>query len=375
MGGAERHLALIAPRLRDHGWQPTIYCLTRKGDFANLVEARGVKVIGPLFDKRPELFIWRYLNLAASCLKLFFILLFQRPRIVHFFLPLAYTVGAPLSLLAGIKIRVMSRRSLNLYQRNHPIIRELEKLMHRLMTAIIGNSRAVVRDLVNEGCEHRRTGLIYNGIDVATYESAVPVSSWTGHDLVIVCVANLIPYKGHADLFEALAGVHSDLPKNWILLCAGRDDGWGAELERMSLRLGLDKRIRMLGSCADVPALIKAADIGVLCSHEEGFANTILEGMAAGKPMIVTDVGGNREAVIDGVTGLVVPPKNPRALGQAIVSIASDSVARRKMGEAAHKHVSESFSINACVSNYVRLYGGLSNGERVADIKGIGILQ
>src|SRR4029079_17142928 len=98
--------------------------------------------------------------------------------------------------------------------------------------------------------------------------------------------------------------------------------------------LGIEENIKLLGARTDIAALLAAADIGVLASHEEGFANSILEGMASGLPMIVTDVGGNAEAVVNGVTGLVVPPRDARALGSAILKLALDPEFLRTMGDA-----------------------------------------
>src|SRR5205823_891079 len=126
-----------------------------------------------------------------------------------------------------------------------------------------------------------------------------------------IIVANLIPYKAHTDLFHALAQISPKLPADWTLLCVGRDTGYGAKLEKFSQELKLSDHIQFLGERRDVRELLAHAHIGILCSHEEGFANAILEGMTTGLPMIVTDVGGNAEAVVHEKTGLVVPPHDP----------------------------------------------------------------
>jgi glycosyltransferase involved in cell wall biosynthesis len=176
---------------------------------------------------------------------------------------------------------------------------------------------------------------------------------------VLALIANLIPYKGHADLLHALALVKQRLPRDWTMLCVGRDDGIGGALAALARDLGLARHLRWLGPRDDVPALLAASDIGLLCSHQEGFANSILEGMAARLPMVVTDVGGNGEAVCDGETGLVVPPRDPARLAEAIVALARDPARRRAMGAAGRRRVAAEFSIEACVSAYERLYEGL----------------
>ena len=135
-------------------------------------------------------------------------------------------------------------------------------------------------------------------------------------------IANLIPYKGHRELIEGLSHIERELPGDWRILLVGRDHGIRAELEALSTTCGVSHRIRFLGQRSDIPALLAAADFGLLTSREEGFSNVILEGMAAGLAMIVTDVGGNAEAVVHGETGFVVPPRNPKAIGDAILELA-----------------------------------------------------
>jgi glycosyltransferase involved in cell wall biosynthesis len=363
LGGAERHLALIAPRLKRLGFEPSIYCISRRGVQADEVARAGVTVIGPPWESNsPSSPFVKFFRLFASCLKLMKILIADRPQIVHFFLPLAYVIGAPLAWLARSSILIMSRRSLNLYQDQHPILARFERLLHRRMDAVLANSRAVFNQLVDlEGCDRSKVGIIYNGIDLHGIERAAPPFNRISHPgVVLIIVANLIPYKGHSDLLEGLGTVRNQMPEGWTLLCVGRDDGIRSGLEAQVQRLGLGGHVRFLGERTDVASLLKAADIGILCSHQEGFANAILEGMAAGLPIVATDVGGNSESVVHGQTGLIVPSRNPAALGQAILSLASDSVARERMGEAGRKRAHERFSIEACVDQYAGLYRSLT---------------
>jgi len=380
LGGAELHLKLIAPRLKQLGWEPTIYCLGRRGAQADEVQSAGVDVIGPPL---PMAAIWRSIllrpiRLAASSLGLLIQLIGRRPQIVHFFLPASYVVGGPLAQLARMPNLVMSRRSLNLYQRKWPLASQLERWLHRRMDAILGNSGAVIRELIEiEGCPPDRVGLIHNGIDIAAF-SAKPdkadLRDQLGIDpgsFVAIIVANLIPYKGHADLLDALSRVRDRLPQPWTLLCVGRDDGILPQLEDLARAQGVADRVRFLGERKDVPRLLAAADIGLLCSHQEGFSNAILEAMAAGLPMVVTDVGGNGEAVLDGETGYVVPARNAGALGEAIVKLASEPSLREKQGKKARARAEAHFSIQTCVSKYDRLYSALLAGEAVSDLDGI----
>jgi len=112
--------------------------------------------------------------------------------------------------------------------------------------------------------------------------------------------------------------------------------------------------------------LWSVGDIGVLPSHQEGFSNSILEGMSACLPMVVTNVGGNAEAVLHGETGLVVSPHCPEQLGEALYTLASDPEKRRIYGVAARSSVDRDFSVDNCSEEYKRVYESvLSSGDTV----------
>ena len=118
----------------------------------------------------------------------------------------------------------------------------------------------------------------------------------------------------------------------------------------------LEETGKLLGRRRDVPDLLNAADIFVLSSRQEGFPITFLEAMAAGKPVIATDVGGCAEAVADGETGLIVPPENPQALAEAISALISDPGRARAMGEAGRSRVKSEFTVDRMVEQHLELY-------------------
>ncbi|MGI9383293.1 MAG: glycosyltransferase [Methyloligellaceae bacterium] len=371
LGGAERQLVLITPKLRALGWRPTIYCLSHRGAQADQVLQAGVEVLEPPFQWARKIPFTKALQFLTNFPKLLAIMLLRRPAITHFFLPGAYVVGAPLALMARIPVLIMSRRSLNVYRQRWPRMHKVELWLHKRMTAILGNSDRVVRQLLElEGCPAEKTHLIYNGIALEGYgnwtkrsdtRAALQIEDTT---FVAVLVANLIAYKGHADLIAALAKICEALPRPWAVLCVGRDDGLLAALTERTFELGLSEHVRFLGARTDVPDLLAAADLGLLCSHQEGFSNAILEGMAAGLPMVVTDVGGNAEAVVDGETGLVVPAKDPAALGAAILELARDPDRAKAMGAAGRRRAEEQFSMERCVAEYDALYRRLTDTGR-----------
>ncbi len=128
--------------------------------------------------------------------------------------------------------------------------------------------------------------------------------------------------------------------------------------------MGVDQRIVWLGKRTDVGRLLQISDIGVLASHEEGFSNSILEYMAAELPVVVTRVGGAAEAVEEGVTGLLVPPHDPRAFAEALARFV-DPVLRRRMGTAGRERLIRKFSHERCLENYEKLYRSLGAGGGV----------
>lgn len=378
IGGTERHLSAMARALAQRGWRVAVYSLAGDGPLRAELERAGVTVILPTIDRQwiASPLALRALRMAVASVHLTWVMIRRRPGIAHFLLPAAYLVGGVAAALARIKVRVMSRRSLNHYQSGYPLMRPLEILLHRTMTAILGNSQAVVRELRElEHVPTEKLGLIYNGVDMPAANTAAAreaIRATLGLDaetLVLSIVANLIPYKGHSDLIAVLGAAQTEMPHKWHLLVVGRDDGTGAAIAAQMRDLGIAGHVSLLGSRGDVPDLLAASDMGILSSHQEGFSNAVLEAMASGLPMIVTRVGGNAEAVIDGETGLVVPPQNPVEFARAIVRLANDAPLRRRFGDAGRQRVTRLFSQEACVARYEALYRGLLEGAQVTDIE------
>jgi glycosyltransferase involved in cell wall biosynthesis len=234
------------------------------------------------------------------------------------------------------------------------------------MDAVLANSAAIFQELLGEGVAPARLGLIYNGVALPLPEcdrfQARKELKLSNDTLVLVTVANLIGYKGHADLITALSQLRDTLPSDWVLCLVGRDDGIGESLKQQATACGIAAHIRFAGSVADVSPYLVAADIGVLPSHEEGFSNAILESMAAGLPMVVTAVGGNAEAIRDGEHGRVVPARNAAALAAAVGELAEDPVKRRAWGSAARARAENQFGIEQCAASYAATYRRLLAG-------------
>jgi glycosyltransferase involved in cell wall biosynthesis len=362
IGGAERHLSQVLPALKARGLSIKVILLSNKATLRPIFEKAGITIaFGPNFDFLPTI-IRRPVSLITSITRLSLNFLANRNVIHHPFLPEAYlltAVAARLTLFKGIL--VMSRRSLNNYLQRRPALR-LEKLFYSFTAAALGNSKAVVQQLYQEGFSKEKVKLIYNGIEMEPFQN-LPVKSelrnilgFRSDALIFIIVANLIPYKGHEDLLNAFALIADKLPENWQLLCVGKDSGILENLKKQADNLKIANHIEFLGSRADTVDLLSASDIGILCSHEEGFSNAILEAMAAGLPMVVTNVGGNAEAVQDHITGLVVESKNPKSLSESLLKLALSPEQRNLYGNAGKKRVYKNFTLSQCVEQYENFY-------------------
>ncbi|MDA7766416.1 glycosyltransferase [Alphaproteobacteria bacterium] len=379
LGGTERHIVDVLPLLRCRGWQIRLFALNLKGCKSREIEQLGIRVEGPADAKNYKYIPFFFHRPLANFLRitsLIRVMFNPDIRLVHFFLPRAYLVGGFLSLFAPIPLRVMSRRSRNSYQLKYPFFAVFERTLHIFMDAVLSNSISVKNDLLQEGVDSKKIGLIYNGYDLGHLKN-VPDRNATrfklkikNDALVLIIVANLFPYKGHMDLVKAVSGIATQMFEGWRLLIVGRDEGELAALRNTVKVAGMCNNVVFLGERLDVFGLMAASDIGLLCSHEEGFSNAIIEYMAHELPVIATDVGGNREAVINNQTGLIVPPKSPVELGQAILKLARNKHVRQKMGKAGKTSVKKHFTLESCVDKYSQFYNGLvkKNEKTVQEI-------
>ena len=161
-------------------------------------------------------------------------------------------------------------------------------------------------------------------------------------------------YKGHDVFLNAWQVVVQRFP-DAVALLIGEGQA-RAELEQRVAELGLGQAVRLLGSRDDARALLGLVDLVVHPSQQEGFSNAILEAMAAGKPVVATDVGGNPEAVVDGVTGLLVPPGDPGGLATAIIRLLGDPASREAFGKAGRARAAELFTLDGMIRKYEGLY-------------------
>jgi glycosyltransferase involved in cell wall biosynthesis len=285
---------------------------------------------------------------------------FKRNRVelvhVHDFYSTMLVV--PAAKLAGTKV-IVGR--LDLAHWHGPARRAVHAQFSRMADHVVANAEAIRRMLVTE--EHvpaSRVSVIHNGLDLKRFDARVreglkaPVPD-TGGAPVVLHVANMThPVKRQEDVLLALATLRHE---GQVLHAYFVGDGVRrAQLERYAAELGVGDIAHFLGHRTDVPALCSRATLGVLCSTAEGMSNAVMEGMAAGLPMVVTAVGGNTDLIVDGERGLVVEPERPAQLAQAFRRLLSQPEKARDMGAAARGFVRRELSLERMVQRHDALY-------------------
>lgn len=366
VGGTERQLVLLASWLHARGWNVSVIAMEKTGPLVAALEATGVRVIdGKYRSERPR--FAKGPLIALSAFRVLFHALAGRPDVIHSFLPLSNFIGAVAGRLAFVPLVVTSKRALGGHQDRQHFWKWIDRLTNALSGRIVANSRAVARDTqLRDGYDASRIMVIPNGLDLSAFDytsgSRDALRGQLGlssAEIAIVMVANLIPYKGHLELIQAFSRLASEDGRLRLFL-VGRDDGIGAGLVAEAERLGIRERVNLTGPRADIPLFLSAMDVGVMASHEEGFSNALLEKLAAGLPVVATDVGGNPEA-LEGMPGCVlVRPRDAEDIARGL----RVAIGRSRMDEEGwqlrRRLVRERYSVEAMVEAYEALYRGAS---------------
>ena len=239
----------------------------------------------------------------------------------------------------------------------------MERRALRSADLVFGDSRWVIDELQREGIKSDRVRLIHNGIEISPCLTSVDRAAvrtnegWGDDETVIVAIANLIPYKGHIDLLHGARELKAQGKSNLRLLLVGHGAAdYADSLQKLAAELEIDDRVFFAGSRADVARLLAGADIGVLPSHQEGFANALLEYMMAQLPIVATATGGNLDAVEEGRTGFLVPVGAPGPLGHALSLLVENADLRVRLGEAGRFKVETEFGLDRCATAYEAAY-------------------
>jgi glycosyltransferase involved in cell wall biosynthesis len=284
-----------------------------------------------------------------------------RPHIVQTFHFKADTIGVLASSIAGVQNIVSSRRDMgDLKKRKH-------LMLNRLINPLIKKHVAVCKAVENqiqktERIPGNKTTVIYNGLELKNCNSkdcskneirakyAIPNNAFV---VGMVCVFR--PEKGLDIFFRGVAGLNNKIP-NLKVLAVG-DGKTREEMVSFCRRKAILPDVIFAGWANKVENYISAMDVVCLTpTKNEGLSNVILEEMAMGKPVIATDVGGNSELVIEGLTGKIIPPNNPEKITKAIVELYKNPDLLKEMGENGQNRVKYCFSLSRMIKNMEEFY-------------------
>lgn len=239
----------------------------------------------------------------------------------------------------------------------------LDKFLCLLSTKIIVTSKAVGRKF--DLCKENKVVLIPNGVDTKRFNPEIDAQhireqfEVSNEEFLIGTIAQLIPWKGHKTLLYAANEVIKKIP-NTKFLIVGEEvketKGYKDELQEITKHLKIEKNVLFTGFRRDTPEILSSLDLFVLPSKKEHFGRVIIEAMACAKPVIATNAGGVPEIVKDGITGILVPPGDAKALACAILSLLQNNEKVRRMGIAGRKRVEEEFSLESHTCQIQNLY-------------------
>jgi glycosyltransferase involved in cell wall biosynthesis len=367
-GGAEHQMVLLIENLVRQGVECAVFVLDGSGPLRTRLEAARVRIHAMNYLARTSR-LGVLAALVSSWVSLWWIAMRWRPNVLQSYLPLTNIMGALAGRLAFVPLVITCRRGLGTHQERHPYWFLLDRIANSLSHVVTCNSLAVGYDtLKRDRIAAGKLMLVRNALDVARFEEVESSREAVRQELglgpettAVVTIANLIPYKGHSDLLDAISILRPNLRSHRFFL-VGRDDGIGAQLKQKARDLAIDESVVFCGLRHDAIRILKAMDLFVLPSHEEGFSNALLEAMAAGLAVVATNVGGNPEALEDWGFGQLVPARDPAALARAIeTAIRSIGETRELRREAGHL-VRLKYSTLNMVESHLALYHGWRAG-------------
>lgn len=363
LGGAERQALLLARHLKDGGADVQWWGLTdTPGRACELCDACGIPWKALPFD-----LTWNRREMVGQVVRFTAALRRVRPDVL-----LPYT--NPPNVFCGLAWRWAGAKTCLWSQRDEGNIGRLpgrlERLAARRAAGLIANSTGAADFLVRDlSVERTRIRLIHNGVELAAPQRSV--AQWrsdlgVGPSTRLACmVANLTEFKDHETLLCAWRRVQEGLGagREAVLLLAGKPYTTTERLKALAFDLELGRSVRFLGAVADIGGLLAAVDLGILSSRLEASPNGLLECMAAGLPVVGTDIAGIREAVGTEQIGCLAPPGDAEALGRAILAALGDETGRRQAGEANRRRIEREFSVEAMVTQTVRYIADTLRGE------------
>lgn len=339
-GGAERVLATVMAGLRERGFRQAVHLLYGAGPLETLIPRDC-----PVFRQ------YNGTDLLTSTRRF-------APEVIQTWVADAAVTAAPVAAALGLPL---VHRIATIPSAAYGPDAGSEGPVRRIRLALASATRvcALSDTAANDAARYfgiDRPEVIYNGYPLAA-DSTAPVPQRPPGSFLIVAAGRLSAEKGHRQLLAALPGVISRHPevRCWV---AGEGPLEGS-LRGQIRDLGLDGKAELVGYQANVPGLLRQADLVVFPSLREGFGNALLEGLAAGRPVVASDLPVVRHDVLrDGPGAWLVPAGNTEALGHAIATLAADERLRRRLGRQA-RAVARRFPVSRMIDGFVALYAGL----------------
>ncbi len=356
-GGAQRLVIDISRRI--HPQIPTrVCCLDQAGDWAHELQSVGIDVIA--LGRQPgfrPLVGWQIARIAAE----------WNATVLHCHQYSPFVYGSLASLrTSGLRL-VFTEHGRN---SDEPATAKrifATRLLASRPHAIVAVSDDLRRFMTTAGFPEDRIEVLHNGIDPLTEpgaedrlrarrDLAIP-----DHAFVVGTVARLDPVKNLGTLLEAFATFHAQVAEARLVVIG--DGPERTRLEWMISEHGLAPAVHLAGHRSDARALLPSFDVYVNSSVTEGISLTLLEAMAARLPTVATRVGGTPEVVVDGMTGVLVPAREPAAMAAALADLHDRPDARRAFGEAGRARIVDQFSIDRMMQAYLAAYTGLRRGD------------
>jgi len=328
-GGTEGQVHNIARFIDRKSFDLGFACLSPLGHYLKEMEHWKIPVSAyPIRSFYNPMTAWQQLRLARHFRR-------ERVQIAHSYNFYANLFSIPAARLAGVPLVIASIRDRGAYLT--PMQKLMQKKVCMLADKILVNADSIKDWLIEQSYPEQKIVVIKNGIDLTLYAEQSGSGDVRGEfgipqdAMLVMMLSRLDPQKGLVDLIEAAALVVSRQPNVYFMIVGGKlineggklvpDAEYPAQLMQKAASLGIADRIILTGLRSDTSNLLKQATLAVLPSHSEGLSNALLESMAAGLPLVATDVGGNPELVYEEVNGLLVPPHNPVALADALLKI------------------------------------------------------
>lgn len=354
-GGAEHHLLSLLPKLQRKGYAITLVYLKGAGTLAGRFREEGIEVIN-LHMKGvadPSL-IWKNYQLVKK----------GSYEIVHTHLFKADFYGGLAARFAGCSRIVCTKHNEDQYLRT-PFFAFLARMIAGFNVTVVVISDACGRFMVDvAGIPAQKLRRIYYGIDIAhgvgddgCLDQVLGELSIADSAPILASVGRLSPQKGQRYLLQAMPILVQRFPSIQLLLVG--EGPAREELLRLTQALDLERHVIFTGLRTDVMRLLQAVDVFVLPSLWEGFGLVLLEAMVARRPIVASSVGAIPEIVLDGKTGLLVPPRQPDHLAEAILDLLHNPARAERMGQAGRKRVEAEFSLDRMVAQWDALYEGL----------------